>query len=328
MSDASAPLATLLLVTYNQENFVREAIAGALAQTYSPLEIIISDDASSDATFDVIEKAVADYRGPHYIILNRNLQNLGIGAHYNLLTKKSSGQLIFVFAGDDVSLPQRCETVMKAWLSSGKSVDLIASDLLDMDPMGHVHEAISPSDLGIYKSAADWLAQPPYIVGAAHAWSRRLIERFDPLPKGVVAEDLIMTFRAIISGGALTLRKPLVKYRRGGVSGRQRTLQAADVIKRLLKNNRSTLVEIPQIVADSHVAGQERIVAAHFEKKLAREFFIRDIFAARGRAEKTRLLFSTRRLPWFLRLRIYTYAAWPVVLAPLFFLKRLLSSKS
>ena len=51
------PLITFLLVSYNQEAYIREAIEGALAQTYSPLEIVISDDCSSDATFSLIKEA-------------------------------------------------------------------------------------------------------------------------------------------------------------------------------------------------------------------------------------------------------------------------------
>ena len=38
------PLISFILITYNQEDFVRDALDGAFNQTYSPLEIIITDD--------------------------------------------------------------------------------------------------------------------------------------------------------------------------------------------------------------------------------------------------------------------------------------------
>ena len=50
------PLISFLLLTYNQENYIQDAINGALAQTYSPLEIIISDDCSTDGTYKKIEE--------------------------------------------------------------------------------------------------------------------------------------------------------------------------------------------------------------------------------------------------------------------------------
>ena len=41
---------TFVLLAYNQEKYIREAVDGALAQTYHPLKIILSDDCSSDRT--------------------------------------------------------------------------------------------------------------------------------------------------------------------------------------------------------------------------------------------------------------------------------------
>ncbi len=212
----------------------------------------------SDDTWGEIQRAVAGYNGPHRVVLNRNPVNLGIGAHLSHLVALSQGELLFVAAGDDVSVPQRCERVVATWLDSNKRLDLIASALVDMDEQGGVHQTITPSDLASYRNAADWLARPPHVVGAAQAWTRRLFERFGPLPQGVVAEDLIMVFRAIVSGGAITLNEPLVRYRRGGISRRRRALHASEVVERLLKNNRHALVELPQLLADASCAGQTR----------------------------------------------------------------------
>jgi glycosyltransferase involved in cell wall biosynthesis len=44
------PLISFMLFAYNQEHYIRRAVEAAMAQTYSPLEIILSDDASSDGT--------------------------------------------------------------------------------------------------------------------------------------------------------------------------------------------------------------------------------------------------------------------------------------
>ena len=54
MSQSSRPLITFALMAYNQEQLIEEAVAGALAQTYSPLEIILSDDCSTDRTFSIM----------------------------------------------------------------------------------------------------------------------------------------------------------------------------------------------------------------------------------------------------------------------------------
>ena len=320
--NGDAPLASLLLIAYQQEKTVAEAVAGALRQTYSPLEIILSDDASADGTFAAMEAAVAGYTGPHCIVLNRNRQNLGIGAHLSHLVSLSKGEMLFVAAGDDVSLPQRCERVMKAWRASGHRLDLIAAALIDIDEAGHTGAVITPSDLATYHNAADWLARPPFVVGAAQAWTRRVFERFGPLPKGVVAEDLVMVLRAVMSGGAVTLAEPLVRYRRGGLSFRRRAQTATDVVKGLLKNNRSSLVELPLVLDDARKAGQIAVIEAALLARLSREHFIRDLFAAGSLPARCRVVLLAQSVPVALRLRLFIYAAWPALLAPFFWLKR------
>ena len=320
--DGTRPLVSILLIAFNQQATVAEAVAGALAQTWSPLEILISDDASTDGTFAAMEAAAASAAGPHRVILNRNPRNLGIGAHLSHLVSLSHGELLVVAAGDDVSLPQRCERLVEAWLASGRRLDLIASALEDLDEQGRVHARITPSDLSSYRNAADWLARPPFVVGAAQAWTRRLFDRFGPLPPGVVAEDLLMVFRAIVSGGALTLPEPLVRYRRGGVSRRRRAMSPQDVVRGLLKNNRSSLVELPQLLADARRAGQAAAVEAALTARLARERYIRDMFAADAVSTRWRLLVGTAAVPLSLRLRVAIYAGAPWLMAPFFALKR------
>src|SRR5688572_14160607 len=98
---------TLALFTFNQEPYVREAVRAVLAQDYSPLDIIISDDASTDDTFRILEDELQGYDGPHRIRLNRNARNLGVGEHVNLLAGMSNTNFIVLAAGDDIALPQR-----------------------------------------------------------------------------------------------------------------------------------------------------------------------------------------------------------------------------
>ncbi len=329
----------MLLIAYRQPDTIARAVRAALAQTYSPLEIIASDDASDDATFAAMQAAVAGYEGPHQIVLNRNPRNLGIGAHLSHLVGLSGGELLFVTAGDDVSLPQRCETVVQAWLAHERRPDLIASALFDMDDAGGLHATIVPSALQRYRSVADWLADPPFVVGAGQAWTRRLFDRFGPLPVGVVAEDLIMVFRAIASaspdtdgadaaGGAITLPEALVGYGRGGVSRRVQNLRAQDVIERVLKNNRHALIEHEQLLRDAAAVGQFGIVQAAFGAKLRRERFIRDVFAAPGRGRKIGVALRAAGVPIGVWLRMLCYAALPEVYAPFFLLKRLLTRQN
>ena len=114
-SKAKSPInVTFFLLAYNQEEYIEAACRAALAQTYSPLEIIFSDDYSTDKTFEVIQKIVNDYQGPHKLKTIRNPTNMGLIAHINKAFETASGQLLVIAAGDDITLPHRTEVQVEA----------------------------------------------------------------------------------------------------------------------------------------------------------------------------------------------------------------------
>ena len=122
------PLITFALFAYNQEQFIEEAVQGALSQTYSPLETILSDDCSSDRTFEIMSRTADEYQGPHTIILNRNEPNLGLVPHVNkVIMELSHGELIVMAAGDDISLSERTETLWRAWEATDRKAFGISS---------------------------------------------------------------------------------------------------------------------------------------------------------------------------------------------------------
>ncbi len=200
-SETTLPRVTMLLISYNQRDKVSEAIAGALAQDYPNLEIVVSDDASTDDTFAVIEDCLRGYSGPHRVLVHRNSRNLGIGGNISEAVRRSSGDLIFITAGDDVSVPERVSTVVDFWLKHEKQPDLIACYLYDMDDRGQIHGVRQIANLDEYRSLEDWTRQPPHVIGAAQAWTRRLFDRFDGIPRGGVGEDMGMVVRRFLRSG-------------------------------------------------------------------------------------------------------------------------------
>jgi glycosyltransferase involved in cell wall biosynthesis len=118
---------TILFLAYNQQDFVVEAAESCLNQLGEPLEIILSDDCSNDDTFVILQKIACSYSGPHQVIVRQNSRNLGIADHYNTLVELAQGRLLITAAGDDISYPERAQTLYKAWQESGCKLDLIAS---------------------------------------------------------------------------------------------------------------------------------------------------------------------------------------------------------
>lgn len=121
------PLISFYIIAFNQERYIRQAVEAAFRQTWSPLEIILSDDNSEDRTFEIMREMAQSYRGPHRLVLNRNSRNLGVGAHINRIVELCSGDFIVASAGDDVSEPERAEELYRLYLSARKRALLVYS---------------------------------------------------------------------------------------------------------------------------------------------------------------------------------------------------------
>jgi glycosyltransferase involved in cell wall biosynthesis len=209
-------LVTFALFAYNQERFIAEAVRGALAQTYSPLEIILSDDCSADRTFDLIRQEVSGYRGPHEIRLNCNETNLGFASHINRVVGMARGQLIVAAGGDDVSLPDRVEKLFAAYASSnGRAMSLYSNATVINEEGARAGPYVLGR--GPDRLSARWMAERfSGVLGCAHAWDRRVFDMFGPLQEEVFNEDMVIPFRAALVGEVKYIDEFLVLYRLHG----------------------------------------------------------------------------------------------------------------
>ena len=148
------PLVSFFVTAYRQEHLVRAAIEGAFAQTYQPLEILLSDDCSPDGTYRVMQAMAAAYAGPHRVILNRNPKNLGITAHVDRIMELTRGEFVVQNAGDDVSAPERTEALVGAWLGSGRRLKAIHSARRRLDEAGGLHEVFDDARVLAHHDAA------------------------------------------------------------------------------------------------------------------------------------------------------------------------------
>ena len=211
------PLVTMVVTGYRQEHLVRHAVASAFAQTYQPLEIILSDDCSPDGTFRVMEEMAAAYDGPHTVRLNRNPVNLGLVGHCNHLWQLSTGTLLTSCAGDDIAEPNKVERLVEAWRAGAGKVMAVHSCLMQIDEDGNeLGLRLPPKASRENPSPKDWLSASAYVIGATALYDKRLIEFFGPLPEFCLIEDTPMFFRATLLGQIAYVDEPLIRY---GVSG-------------------------------------------------------------------------------------------------------------
>jgi glycosyltransferase involved in cell wall biosynthesis len=104
------PRVSIGLPVYNGENYIREALESILSQTFRDWELIVSDNASTDATVRICnEYAQRDRR----IRVERNLQNLGAAYNYDRVLALARGDYFKWIAHDDTIAPDFIETCVR-----------------------------------------------------------------------------------------------------------------------------------------------------------------------------------------------------------------------
>ena len=105
---SSMPTVSVILLTYNQEAFVAEAVRSWLRQDLPAFELVLSDDASTDRTRDVIEAELARHPATQVRVVRAHRpSNVGVLANVNAAMAACTGDIIVAAAGDDVSEPAR-----------------------------------------------------------------------------------------------------------------------------------------------------------------------------------------------------------------------------
>jgi glycosyltransferase involved in cell wall biosynthesis len=196
---AKNPLVTFVIQAYNQEQCIREAIQGAFAQTYQPLEIILSDDCSTDRTFEIMQEMAAKYRGPHRVRVYRMNFNQGILTHFLTAARLAEGSLLIGAAGDDISKPERTAVLVDRWQATGAWAVCSKFDRIDHSS-NLLAQSVSP--LGLKNTISKYLRtkngkQISIIHGATAAYDVRLFSHLKHVRQRCLYEDKIMAFLLI-----------------------------------------------------------------------------------------------------------------------------------
>ena len=207
------PLVTIALIAYNSEPFIREAVESVLAQTYSPLEIILSDDCSTDGSFAVICDLARRYNGPHRVVVNRNATNLGGAEHISLMLEMARGEFIVQAEGDDVSVPERTTKLVECWLKTNRSRDLICSYFAEINEGGQSTGYIKEDVMFMPDVNADVSTWRCGATGATASYTPKLYQKYGPIHHDVLAVDWVIPFRAWLEGGVEMVREPLIRHR-------------------------------------------------------------------------------------------------------------------
>jgi len=129
-----SPLVSVIIPVFNGVNYLCEAIDSVLSQTYPKIELVIVDDGSTDATWDIIQRYGLKVSGYHK-------ENGGVASALNLGISKAHGDYIGWLSHDDVFLPEKIENQVNYFLVHPE-FDACYTDFVVMDKLGkmiHTH---------------------------------------------------------------------------------------------------------------------------------------------------------------------------------------------
>ncbi|VEP16066.1 Glucosyl transferase [Hyella patelloides LEGE 07179] len=106
-------LVSIIINNYNYGSFIAEAIDSALNQTYSPIEVIVVDDGSTDNSREII----ASYGDKIIPVLKKNG---GQASAYNAGVAATSGEIICFLDSDDFFLPEKVALVVKVFQANSE----------------------------------------------------------------------------------------------------------------------------------------------------------------------------------------------------------------
>jgi glycosyltransferase involved in cell wall biosynthesis len=125
------PLVSIIVITYNSSEFVTETLESIKAQDYQNIELIISDDNSSDTTVTVCREWISENKSRfvHASLVTSEV-NSGIPANINRGVDISNGEWIKCLAGDDL-LTDVCITEMIQFIAARKdNIQIVSSNVI------------------------------------------------------------------------------------------------------------------------------------------------------------------------------------------------------
>lgn len=217
---------SVALGTHNGERFVGEQIASILSQTRPVDEIVLSDDASSDRTVEIVEAAVAAHRelrgvAPELVVL-RNDPALRVTKNFEQALRHATGDLVALCDQDDVWHPTRIARLVARF--DDPEVLFVFSNARQVgaegEYLGHdLFEAIAmnPHERGLVESGRvfEQLMRRNLATGATVMLRRSLVDAATPFPETWLHDEWLAVVAAAFDGVRMH-DEALTDYRQHG----------------------------------------------------------------------------------------------------------------
>ena len=210
-----------VVLSRNKERHVARAVRSVLAQTFSPMEILISDQGSVDGSKAEIARAVAGYNGDNKIRVldapaDQPFSMYGLNNHISWAVAQTDADVILLTSADDLADPERTTRTVKAYRDTGASA--VGTAMWFSAP-----DSDSPAERTAHPDADGMLGPDTVLLqrvggSSSMSFARDLFEKYGPL-EGCICSDVAVPFWATLERGYYWLRDELHIYLRHTDSG-------------------------------------------------------------------------------------------------------------
>ena len=123
MSTFDTPFVSFCIPVYNRQEYIFDTLVSLLEQPCSlPFEVIVSDNCSTDNTFDIVDQLRSEYSNLKLFRLN---SNMGADANYLNVVNHSTSKYCWLFGSDDLLLPGSLQRVVDHLLHYSPNICLL-----------------------------------------------------------------------------------------------------------------------------------------------------------------------------------------------------------
>jgi glycosyltransferase involved in cell wall biosynthesis len=227
---SATPKVSVVVPVYNQARFIRETVESVLAQDHPNVELVLSDDGSTDGTTEIL----ADYarREPERVRHVVAERNTGIAGAFNRGLDAQTGELIAWLGGDDVMLPGKLSRQVAALRARPDATGCCHdAEVFDSDS-GRVYGRFTEvynGRRGVRDGGVELLLDPGYLMLPSTMMIRASAvqgRRFDPRIR--VSNDWLFDIELFRTGRIVGIDEVLARYRRHTSNATSETLDALE----------------------------------------------------------------------------------------------------
>jgi glycosyltransferase involved in cell wall biosynthesis len=197
------------MCTYNGEAYIKEQLDSILQQSYSNLEIIITDDKSSDKTIEIIKEY---QKNDKRIKFYENEINLGFLKNFEKAISLCSGDYIALADQDDIWKLNKLETFIQA--IQGHSLVYSDAIIIDKDSKEVGVELVRPKS-NLCKGACNKaFFLNNFVSGNTMMFQKELVEHILPIPEKMSYHDIWIGYVASTYGEITYTQEAMTYYRK------------------------------------------------------------------------------------------------------------------